>query len=190
MRISVVGCSGSGKTTTAQAIAAALGVPHLELDSVFHQPNWTPLPTEEFQTRVRSYCQQTSWVIDGNYGSRGILDIVWTHADTVVWLDPPRSVVMWQVVSRSLRRGFSGTLLWNGNRERLSNLLKLDPNDNIVLWAATRFDRTRRTYLARTSDPAWSQLRVFRLRSARERQEFIAGLTRDERADGTLAVSR
>lgn len=41
-RISVVGNSGSGKTTVARAIAEALGVPHLELDSVFHQPDWQP----------------------------------------------------------------------------------------------------------------------------------------------------
>ena len=39
-RISVVGNSGSGKTTVAQAIAAELGLPYLELDGVFHQPDW------------------------------------------------------------------------------------------------------------------------------------------------------
>ena len=51
-RISVVGNSGSGKTTVARAIAGALGVPHLELDAVFHQPDWQPLDTAEFRRIV------------------------------------------------------------------------------------------------------------------------------------------
>jgi adenylate kinase family enzyme len=42
-RVSVVGSSGSGKTTLAAQIARCLGAPHLELDSVFHQPGWEPL---------------------------------------------------------------------------------------------------------------------------------------------------
>src|SRR5262245_45561170 len=49
LRISVVGNSGSGKTTIASAIAATLGVPHLELDAVSHQTDWQPSDTDEFR---------------------------------------------------------------------------------------------------------------------------------------------
>ena len=48
-RVSVVGNSGSGKSTVARELAASLAVPHLELDSAFHQPGWEPLPREEFR---------------------------------------------------------------------------------------------------------------------------------------------
>ncbi len=44
MRVSVVGCSGSGKTTFGRALAETLGVAFVELDAVFHQPGWTELP--------------------------------------------------------------------------------------------------------------------------------------------------
>ena len=83
-RIAVVGSSGSGKTTTARAISSGLGIPHVELDSVFHQAGWTPLPTDEFQDTVRTFTDQEAWVVDGNYTSQGITDLVWPRADTVV----------------------------------------------------------------------------------------------------------
>ena len=44
-RILVTGCSGSGKTTVAAAVSQALGVPHHELDALFHGPEWVPRPT-------------------------------------------------------------------------------------------------------------------------------------------------
>jgi len=43
-RVCVVGCSGSGKTTFAALLAHKLGLPHLELDSIYHQSEWTSLP--------------------------------------------------------------------------------------------------------------------------------------------------
>jgi adenylate kinase family enzyme len=67
---------------------------------------------------VRQFiAEQDHWVIDGNY-HRFVQDIVWEHADTVVWLDLPRWRVMSQVIARTLRRQLSGEELWNGNRER------------------------------------------------------------------------
>ena len=59
-RISVVGCTGSGKTRTARSLAESLGIPHLELDSVYHQPEWTPLPDEEFLSVVDSFTSQVT----------------------------------------------------------------------------------------------------------------------------------
>lgn len=38
-RVLVTGTSGSGKSTVARRVAAALGVPYTELDSLFHGPS-------------------------------------------------------------------------------------------------------------------------------------------------------
>src|SRR6266542_4768183 len=64
-RVSVVGNSGSGKTTVAAAIGAARGAPHLELDAVFHQPGWAPLDREEFRRRVPGFVAAPGGAPDG-----------------------------------------------------------------------------------------------------------------------------
>jgi adenylate kinase family enzyme len=51
-RISVVGAPGAGKSTVGHQLARELGVPFLELDSIYHQPGWVPLAPEEFRRRV------------------------------------------------------------------------------------------------------------------------------------------
>jgi adenylate kinase family enzyme len=79
----VVGSSGAGKSTFAAALARGLGVPWLELDSVYHQADWTPPPTEEFRCRVALVADGPGWVIDGKLqqgpgsrvGPRGYCDL-------------------------------------------------------------------------------------------------------------------
>jgi adenylate kinase family enzyme len=175
-RISVVGTSGSGKTSLALAISGALGIPRLELDAVhWHRPGWTSLEREPFRAAVDRFTAGDAWVVDGNY-SGTVQDVVWGRADTVVWLDPPRAVVMWQVIGRTLARIVRRTELWNGNRERWRSLATLDPRESIIAWAWTRHRPNRERYTARLTDPAWAHLRFVRLRSRGEVGSFLGSL--------------
>ncbi len=65
-RISVVGYSGAGKTMLSRRLAQQLGYRHIELDALFHQPGWQPLPTEQFQQATRDALQGDGWVAEGN----------------------------------------------------------------------------------------------------------------------------
>jgi adenylate kinase family enzyme len=170
-RVSVVGNSGSGKTTLGAALGRAMGVPHLELDSVFHQPNWEPLDRDEFRRLVSEFVAADRWVIDGNYSS--VRDLIWARADTVVWLDLPRRRVMRQLLWRTIRRGALRMELWNGNRERLTSLFKADPQESIVAWAWTRHHVYRQRYLTASRDPANAHLNFVRVRSPRERTALL-----------------
>jgi adenylate kinase family enzyme len=173
-RISVVGNSGSGKTTVASAIAEALGVPHLELDSVFHQPDWQPLDTGEFRRIVSEFTAADGWVVDGNYSR--VRDIIWGLADTVVWVDPPRHRVMRQLIARTLRRMVTGAELWNGNRERWRFLFKMDPEESIILWAWTNHRKYRDRYARAQADPSNAHLSFVRLRTPAETEALVSGL--------------
>jgi adenylate kinase family enzyme len=171
-RVSVVGNSGSGKSTLAAALAARLGVPHVELDSIFHQPGWTELPRDEFRARVGAAAATDRWVIDGNYPA--VQDLVWARADTVVWVDLPRPLVMRRVVTRTVRRAVRRQELWNGNREPLSNFLSFDPERSIIMWAWTQHAEYRLRYEEAMADPDWSHLRFVRLRSPAQIRAFLA----------------
>lgn len=182
-RIRVVGCSGSGKTTTAAAMAARLGVPHLELDAVHWMPGWSPRDADDFRRLVAEFASRPAWVIDRNYSARteGLLD---DRTDTFVWLDLPRWRVVSAVLHRTIRRSVRGEELWDtGNRERLSSLLSTDPMENLLLWAWTSHDRLARRYgeAQRVGPHQW-----VRLRTRRDVRRFLEGLrpVTPEGADG------
>jgi adenylate kinase family enzyme len=168
-RISVVGNSGSGKTTVALRLAAALGVPHLELDSVFHQPGWQPLETGEFRRVVSEFTAGSGWVVDGNYAK--VQDIIWDRADTVVWVDPPRHTVMRRLAARTFRRMVTGAELWNGNRERLRYLFNRE--ESILIWAWTSHHEYRARYRAAQADPRYAHLAFARVSTSGEAEALI-----------------
>ena len=147
---------------------------HVELDSIFHQPGWTPLGDEEFRRRVTALTEPDRWVVDGNYSV--VTDIVWGRADTVVWFDLPFATVMARTIRRTVRRTMTREELWNGNKEPFSNLWRLNPEKSIIAWSATRHRVYRRRYLEAELDPRWSGLRFVRLCSQREADAFLAGL--------------
>jgi adenylate kinase family enzyme len=170
-RVSVVGNSGSGKTAFASALASQLGVPHVELDAINHQPNWVPLPREDFRREVGAVAAGEGWVIDGNYSA--VRDLVWARADTVVCLDLPRRTVMRRVITRTLRRTLWREELWNGNREPLTNLVSRDPVKSIIAWSWTQHARYHAQFLAAAEDPAWRHLRFIRLETPSQVRDFL-----------------
>ena len=167
-RISVVGTSGSGKSTVGRAAAARLGVPFLELDSLRHQAGWEELPDDEFRARTAAVVAGDGWVVDGNYSA--VRDLVRARATRIVWLDLPRWRVMSQIVPRTLARVVLRRELWNGNRETWRGLLSRDPSESIILWAWTTHARRRREYSAQL-DERW-----VRLRSRREVRRWLDAL--------------
>ncbi|MDP3893843.1 hypothetical protein [Nocardioides sp.] len=171
-RVSVVGSSGSGKTSVARRIAAALDVPHVELDELHWGPGWAQTSAEELSGRVTAATSSDAWVVDGNYQSK-IGPLVWERADTVVWVNPPRWRVMWQALTRTVRRAATRQELWNGNREGWSGLLFWRGEDSILWWAWTSYGRTMERYEAAMDSGPFGDLVWHRLRARREVERFL-----------------
>ncbi len=158
-RISVIGTTGSGKTTIAQELSHRLDIPHIELDALNWQENWTETPNEIFRQRVASVVQAERWIVDGNYSR--CRDLVWVRADTVVYLDYSFWRIFWQLLRRTFRRSFQKVELWNGNREHLPKAFF--SKDSILLWMLTTFHRRRRQYAALFQKTQYAHLKVVHL---------------------------
>lgn len=176
-RIAVLGTSGSGKSTLAVQLARQLGLAHIELDALFHGPDWTPTPATEFQAKLQQAMDDADrttggWITCGSYrtASGGINQ---NAADTIVWLDMSRWLVMGRIIFRTLKRSITGQLLWNGNRESLKQFFKWDPEENIVRWAWTSFDNNRRKNFRYMTEGKWSHAAVHQLRSTAEVKQFL-----------------
>jgi adenylate kinase family enzyme len=159
-----------------------LGLPHVELDAIFHQANWTQLSPEEFRERMEPVGAEDRWVVDGNYAA--VQDMVWARADTVVWLDLPRLLVMRRVIARSIRRLVTRQELWNGNREPLANFFPwTSPERSVIRWAWIMHAPYEQRYESAITDPRHGHLRFVRLRSPRSVEEWLGELRPEEPVD-------
>jgi len=172
-RIAVVGTTGSGKTTTAAEIARRLGIPHVEIDALNWGPGWTPAPPEVLRQRVAARIQGESWVIDGNYSS--VREVVWSRADTLVWLDLPFLIVLGRLVRRTLQRILTREQLWGTNRETWR--AQFLSRDSLFLWVVQTHWRRRRQYTELLARPEYAHLGVVRLRSPRAMRAWLDTLT-------------
>lgn len=174
-RIVVIGTTGSGKTTVARELAPALSVPHVELDALFHGPDWTPRLT--FRRDVEAAIAATAWVCEGNYSV--VRDLVWSRGTELVWLDLPFPVVFRRLWSRTWRRYRRNEVLWNGNREHFWSQFTWD---GLFVCALRTHWRRRRISPQRLREPSYRHLVVHRLRSPREVEVWIGRYLRSERS--------
>ncbi len=101
---------------------------------------------------------------------------VWRRADTVVWIDLPRRVVMYQVIVRTLRRVVRREDLWNGNREPFTNLYAWDPYKSIIRWSWTQHSKYKQRFSSAMSSPTYGHLRFIRLGSHAEMDSWLNNL--------------
>lgn len=165
-----MGTLGSGKSTFALALAARLNVPYVELDELNWGPGWTQASAEELRGRVTEKIAGDSWVIDGNYW-RKIGGLVWTRADTVVWLDLPWLVTFLRVLRRTIRRSLSRAALWNGNRETLREAFF--SRDSLLLFSIRTARGRRRVGEQRLAQAGRPDLTVFRFRSQADADRWL-----------------
>jgi adenylate kinase family enzyme len=137
-RILVTGASGAGKSTLRETISDTLGYPTVEIDSLYHGPDWSPRPA--FAADVDHFTSGPSWVVEWQY--RDVRELLLSRADTLIWLDHSRWTVIQRVVRRTVRRRIRRIELWNGNHEPPLRTIFTD-RDHIIRWS-WRTHRKRR----------------------------------------------
>lgn len=92
LKAMIIGCPGAGKSTFAKRLHDATGLPLYHLDMLWHRPDRTNIPKEEFDMRLSEIIQKDRWIIDGNY--QRTLDMRLKECDTVFLLDYPLEVCL------------------------------------------------------------------------------------------------
>ncbi|MFD9006532.1 adenylate kinase [Streptomyces sp. NPDC059582] len=154
-RILVVGVTGAGKSTLARALSDRWGMPYHEMDALyFNGPDWAV--NDRFIEDVAQLTTGTRWIID-SLGYPEVRDLLWERADSVIWLDYSKRVVMPRVLRRSFRRTVTREALFGGNRETWRGWLS---REHPAWWAWSQHTIRRRDIERRARDPRFAPLEV------------------------------
>ena len=159
-RIAMIGSPGGGKSTLATAIAAATGLPVIQLDREYWAPGWVEPATDEWRTRNAVIVAGERWVIDGNYGSS--LAARLDRADLIVWVDLPTRICLAGAIRRRWRYR-------HGTRPDMSEGCpeRLDAEWLKFLWYIATFRRRQRPGMVAAL--GGSRLPVVQVKTAEER---------------------
>lgn len=186
LRICVVGVSGCGKSTLARALSQRLQIPYINNDQLLWMPHWQLRPKPEFAAMADAATQQPSWVFDGNLGSDLADQIVLSRANTVVWLDYPRHLILHRILRRTIRRVAFREKIFSGNVEgfRQSFLSR----DSIILWSMTSYERLKKRYTALFDRLNGSAVHLIRQHSPRETDRWVRSTSCFIRRDESAAI--
>lgn len=171
--IIVVGTSCAGKSTFARRLATHSGLAYIELDALYWGQAWQAKPQAEFRRLVSGATDADAWIADGNYGV--VRDLLWSRAQMVVWLNYSYPRVLWQALTRTLRRCLSREPLWLGNRESVRR--SFFTRQSILVWVANTFHRRRRELSALRGDSRFSHLQWIEFTHPAQAARWLADRT-------------
>jgi adenylate kinase family enzyme len=166
-RIALAGAPGAGKTTLARALAPVIDAVAVELDELAHGPGWSIRP--EFIADVRAFTAGERWITEWQFDEAR--PIIAERADTIVWLDLPRWLVMLRLFRRCVYRRWHREVLWGGNMEPPLWTVFVERNHMLRWgWRSIGFVRDQ----VHDAVTAYPGLRIVRLRSRSEVAAFLA----------------
>jgi hypothetical protein len=149
-RVVVIGCAGSGKSTLARQLADRTGLPLVERDALGQEGS------PDYLSAIAAMAAQPRWILDGPPYYADAL--VYAAADTLVFLDYPKALVLWRV----LRRTASIELLRRpAGAHRPQGLAALRDREHALRWAWTSHADRRREGLALMAQPGQAEVLRF-----------------------------
>lgn len=102
-RIVIVGCPAAGKSTLATQLGAALAIPVVRRDDLGE------LGSASYRDAIMKMVATPAWILDGPPFFEE--DAVYAAADIILWLDTPKSSVLWWGLKRAFAESRGGDSL-------------------------------------------------------------------------------
>lgn len=99
-KIAIIGSPGAGKSTFARKLGEILNIEVIHLDRYFWKSGWNEIPRNERVKLQSKIIQKSRWIIEGTYVSSS--DERLQAADTIIFLDLPSWLCMWQILKRRI----------------------------------------------------------------------------------------
>lgn len=170
-KVIILGCPGSGKSTLAGELRQQTGLPLFHLDNVWWKADRTHISREEFDDRLRTILQGDAWIIDGDYSRT--YEPRFSACDTVIFLDYGEEVCMGGITGRVGQP--RPDIPWTEDR--------LDPE--LVEQVRNYRLKNRPEILRLIAKYPGKRVLIFRTRD--EARDWLGGLCRDLRGDGSCA---
>ena len=84
-KISIIGGTGTGKTTLSNTLGKVLNLPVCHIDGIQYLENWERRNNEDRDRIILEKVSKNKWIIDGSY--RATLEQRLTNADLIIYLD-------------------------------------------------------------------------------------------------------
>ena len=171
--INVIGTSGSGKSTFSKQLAGKLNLAYIELDDLFWLDDWIESSDQVFFEKLERQLAMhpLGWVIDGNYSRSQ--HIKWAQVDTIIWIDFPFFLNLYQSTQRAFDRLIKQQHLWSSSNNKES-LKMIFSRDSIVLWMIKTHAKNRKKYLSLMQDPKMMHMQFIRLQSRKQVKDWLA----------------
>lgn len=165
-RILVIGSGGAGKSTFSSRLSKLTGIEVFHLDALYWKANWVEPSRDEWRKTVENLVEKADWILDGNYSST--LEMRLPTCDTVVFLDPPRTVCVYRVIKRV-------ALSYGKTRPDMAKncLEKFDWEFLKWIWD---FKNRSKPKMEKLLERFKNEKTIIRLRSKKEVENFLAGL--------------
>lgn len=165
-KVAIIGSGGAGKSTLAEQIGVILNLPVHHLDALFWKPDWELVSKEE-QTKVQErLLQKESWICDGNYNRT--MELRFQAADTIIFLDLPRSVCLYRVLKRQMH-------YFNRTRPSMGEGCKERISPAFLKWV-WQYPRHKRPHVVARLEPLSFEKKVLILSSRKEVERFVKDL--------------
>lgn len=168
-RILIIGSGGAGKSTLAGKLGEAVGIPVTHLDKLYWQSGWIEPDKAEWREKVlKPELEKETWIMDGNFG--GTMEMRLAYADTVIFLDLPRSVCVRRIIKRWLK--YHGT-----NRPDMTEGCNEKLDLAFLAWIWNYAKRTKPKVESRIKKSEDSIV-IVRLRSQKEIDGFVRRISK------------